>query len=357
MTIVRRLCVIIPGFSDGGAQRQCIYLLNELQNRPEWDVHVIRFSSGVHDGLLQKSNLTIHELPLKSNYDFRVLTKLSKLVREIDPHILMSWLHSADVYSFFIRRLMPRTRWVMTERDSTYPKEFRYQLRRALGRYADAIVANSAAGSDYWKGNGAKGERFVVGNILNRAAAVSTNRAPSTRAIYVGRLEPQKNVVALARAAIVLARRRAGAEFLFIGEGSLRGEIEALVKEGGVESQVRLEGFQRNVAQYLGSASLLASFSHHEGLPNALMEATAAGVPIVASAIPEHAALLGSDYPYYVAETESPEAAASVLERALDDPNASVHLAYAQSLVNGMTPTAVTNRYLAIFDQVLGARA
>jgi glycosyltransferase involved in cell wall biosynthesis len=83
------------------------------------------------------------------------------------------------------------------------------------------------------------------------------------------------------------------------------------------------------------------------------MEATAAGVPIVASAIPEHRALLGDSYKFLVDDPDAADQAATMIELALE-PGAAEHLAEAQARVMAMTPAAVADAYLSVFEKVLG---
>lgn len=350
----KKLLFVIPALSDGGAQKQCIYLLNELQRRPEWELHLVRFHTGVHDDQLKRDRMTIHEIPVSSNYDVRALGKLIALARRIRPDIIMSWLLAADIYSYFVRLAVPGLRWLMTERNSRYPDEMRFRLRRLVGRRADAIVANSEAGEAYWQAVGSRAQRYVVGNILRPVAQRMTGANPLRRGLYVGRLEPQKNVVPLARAACAVAMEIADFEFVFVGEGTERKAMEDVIAGAGVGDRVRLLGFQQDVDAQLVAADVMVSLSKHEGMPNAMMESIAAGLPIVASAIPEHMALLGADYPYYVSDPEMVEETALAIRRALDDPAAVSHLSYARSMMAQMTPVAITDRYVSIFRQMLG---
>ncbi|SEQ53646.1 Glycosyltransferase involved in cell wall bisynthesis [Devosia sp. YR412] len=348
-----KICFMIPGFSDGGAQRQCIYLLNELQKRDDVELHLIRFHKGIHDHLLKTDRIEILDIPVKSNYDIRGMMRAADQVKKIGPDILMSWLHSSDIYSFFIRLLSRGSKWVMTERDSSYPNELRYWVRLKLGRYADAIVANSASGDALWAANGARGKRFVANNIVPFGAPAPTAAEPSRTVLHIGRLEPQKNALVLAEAFAIVAVRRPDLTFQLVGDGSLRGKIEAITARAGVSDRVQLLGFQKSVMPFLAKAALLVSLSHHEGLPNALLEGTVSGVPIVASDIREHQDLLGTDYPFYVPDRGDAEVAAAMIERALDDLSAASYLKFAKSRTDAMTGSAVADNYIDIFRSVM----
>lgn len=347
-----RVCFLIQAMSDGGAQKQCIYLLNELQKRNDIELHLIYFFSGIHDHLLETANLAVHRLEIGSNYNPLNIVQLLKLLKQIQPDILVSWLHACDAYSFFVKRSIPRMRWLMTERDSSYPPDPRYWLRRQLGIYADAIIANSEKGKAYWQDAGANCPCFVVPNIV-KATPIPGSRAQS--AIYVGRLEQQKNVTTVVRSFCVLARRRSELKFFILGEGSLRPELEAIVRAADLERRIDFLGFQQNVLPHLSRAGVVVSLSHHEGLPNAMLESVAAGTLVVASDIPEHRELLGPDYPFYVVDRNSPEASAAVIDSALQSKNYDV-LGFSKARISKMEPQTISETYMSIFRSIAGCQ-
>lgn len=77
----------------------------------------------------------------------------------------------------------------------------------------------------------------------------------------------------------------ARAQFLLVGDGPLRDEVRALVRALGLEGRVHLPGLQEDVRPYLWAMDLFLSSSEFEGLPVALLEAMAAGVPPVVTRV------------------------------------------------------------------------
>jgi len=348
-----RVSFFIPGFSDGGAQKQCIHLLNELQHRQDLDLSLIHIHGGVHEDTLHRTNLKVLKLPVTSNYDPRIPVLVRRFIQQNKTDILISWLHACDIHSYFATRLT-NTRWLLTERDSSYPDDFKYKIRKFLGRHADGIVSNSSSGEKYWKSASSAARSYVTSNIVSTTRTGSKHPSPGSTAIYVGRLEEQKNVLVLAEACSILAQKRPDFRFVFVGAGSLRNEIESVVERAGVSGQITLAGFQRDITPFLSRADAVVSLSHHEGLPNALLEAVAWDVPVVASAIPEHRELLGNDYPYLASDRHDPLACSTVIERALDDADARSALAFAHGRMARMTPEAVGDDYIRIFNDLVG---
>ena len=105
----------------------------------------------------------------------------------------------------------------------------------------------------------------------------------------VGRLEPVKDQVLLAQAfATALAREPAARAYLrlaVIGDGSLRGDVERVLRDAGALDCAWLAGERSDVAQILPALDIFALPSRNEGISNTILEAMACGVPVVATAV------------------------------------------------------------------------
>jgi len=112
---------------------------------------------------------------------------------------------------------------------------------------------------------------------------------------HVGRFHPQKNHITMLKTFARLIKEAGKAHLLFVGEGPLRGEIEGTIAELKISESVTLAGNRRDVPELLAAMDIFFFPSLNEGLPNALIEAMACGIPIVASNIKEIKEILPSD--------------------------------------------------------------
>lgn len=349
-----KICFLIPGFSDGGAQKQCIKLLHALGRKPNLELHLIHFHDGIHRDSLDTNNITVHKLSSRSNYNPKNIIEAHQVIRNIKPDILFTWLHACDVYGFFLKKLSPRMRWIMAERDSQYPKELRYWIRRKLGRFADGIISNSTQGLAYWKVNRAKGGLFVASNIIDTTANAREFTAERRNAIIaIGRLETQKNPIALVESFCEMAKRRSDLFFEIIGDGSLKAEVEGIIVARGAQDRVKLLGFRRDAVELVSKARILVSLSHHEGAPNVVLESISVNTPIVASDISEHRAILGDSYPFFVTARGDPNACADTIEKVLSTEDPETSLAFGKQQLQIMTAESVSEAYMSIFERVL----
>ena len=139
--------------------------------------------------------------------------------------------------------------------------------------------------------------------------------------LAAGRLSPEKGFDILADAAAHVLTADAGAGFVLFGEGPERARLERRVAELGIGERFRMPGFTRDLDRMLPWVDLLVQSSYTEGLPNVVLEAGAAGVPVVATAVggtPEVVA--GGETGRLVAPGDAVGLADRIIELLGDDP-------------------------------------
>jgi glycosyltransferase involved in cell wall biosynthesis len=100
-----------------------------------------------------------------------------------------------------------------------------------------------------------------------------------------GRLSPEKGFEVLVEAAAIVARSDPSAGFALFGEGILRDELARRVAAAGLEGRFLLAGFRADLDRLLPHLDVLVQSSFTEGMPNVILEACAAGVPVVATTV------------------------------------------------------------------------
>ena len=170
-------------------------------------------------------------------------------------------------------------------------------LDRTVAR-GDAFIANSCELHEEIVTAGFP-ERKVVhipnGVDLNRFYPDPTARAVEARGrlglppgillVFTGRLDPQKGLHTLIDAMHSPYIAASNAHLLLLGDGPQRSELERVVRRDSLADRVLFRGVVEDVAPYLRACDIFAFPSRGEGMPNALLEAMASGLPCVASAI------------------------------------------------------------------------
>lgn len=152
---------------------------------------------------------------------------------------------------------------------------------------AEAETFGFQAGRVYVMGNGVDTQIFYPRSHNER---LDLRRQLSVEAagmvVFVGRLFKQKNPDGLLRSwKMALSNLSPGWKLVFVGDGPMRGELEAFVDEERIRDTVLFTGMQANMESWLGAADVYVLASHIEGLSNALLEAMASGLPVVSTRV------------------------------------------------------------------------
>src|SRR5581483_2031124 len=143
---------------------------------------------------------------------------------------------------------------------------------------------------------------------------------PAGRTIlFLGRHDSQKRIDVLLRAFAEIAPRLPDVRLVCAGKGPDAAKLQALARELGLEARVSFLGERGDVPQLLRAASVFCLPSAAEGMPNALLEALAAGVPCVATAIPGTTDVVTHDVEALLVPVDDVPALAGALERVLKD--------------------------------------
>lgn len=176
------------------------------------------------------------------------------------------------------------------DKDLKYPVKLFY--RRQIPRYATELFACSREAGD-WMFPGA--EYRVLNNAIPaeeyRFSAEQRTAARRELGIaeqdllvgHVGRFSPAKNHVGLLEIFAAVRDREPRAKLLLVGDGELRGEIEAKIAALGLSDSVLLTGIRSDVSMLLQAMDVFVFPSLYEGLPVTLVEAQAAGLPCLIS--------------------------------------------------------------------------
>lgn len=142
------------------------------------------------------------------------------------------------------------------------------------------------------------------------------------RIVFLGRLAPKKRVSDLIRAFALIEGEYPDAELLVVGEGPRRDELEALTHDLGVTDGVEFTGrvADEEIPRYYASAELFVLPSVWEGHPLTLLEAWAAGSPVIATDVEGIAEFVDHGENGYLVEARNPEAIADAVRYAFDNP-------------------------------------
>jgi glycosyltransferase involved in cell wall biosynthesis len=166
----------------------------------------------------------------------------------------------------------------------------------------------------------------------------------------VGRLETQKAPHVLIDAIPLVLERHPDARFVLVGDGSLRHSLEDRAHDLGVETSVLFAGHRDDVPRWLASFDVFVLTSLFEGLCYAVLEAQAAGVPVVATPVGGVRETVVAGETGLVVATEDVRALADAVSALLDDPAEAQRLAReAESRVARFSRERMVTETLALY--------
>lgn len=240
-----------------------------------------------------------------------------------------------------------------------------YPVERLLSRRTDLLLTMN--GEDHRRAQTfhAKRTEMVngVGIDLSRFAEASREQKADVRrelglkesdtfAFTVGNVIPRKNQAVLIRAAKEL---NDPSFHLFIaGDGPLEGELKALAKELGIEKQVHLLGFRRDVFRLSSAADMFLFSSRQEGLSVSVMEAMACGLPIVASAIRGNTDLIDDGRGGFLVASDDAAGFADAIRKIMAEPEIREQMKrYNLKKIQNYSIEAVSNQMAELYRSVM----
>jgi len=243
---------------------------------------------------LERDGIRVFACDARGPRDLSALSRLLRTVRQIKPDLIHSSLVHANLAARWVRQ---RTGIATLTSTATIEVERRWHrvAERLTARCDDGHIVSSRAVADHVIA--AFGRRrdtvFIVPPSVEpiafldqSAARASLNIADDARVLaWAGRFDPVKRIDLLVDVAERLDDR---CVLLLAGDGPLLTSVREDVKRRGLERRVRLLGWQSDLGPLLSAADLLLFPSRTEGVPNVLLQALIAGVPVLASDIAPH---------------------------------------------------------------------
>ena len=310
-----RVAFLIDNLVLAGTETWLLGLIRGL-DRAEFSPHLCLLDGGSEASrCLEPVDVPLLRLGLRRISNPRdYLRAARQFVRYLRGHqIQVVQLHFPDS-TFFgapLAKLAGARKVIATSRNAGHdltPRECK--KGRFAHRFVDLTIANSRASKqavvDAFGLDPSTVEILPNGIDLRRFSMVPPLRAKKAagevwRIGIVANLRPVKDIATFVRAAGLIRKHMPDTRFFVAGEGSERGNLEALINELDLDGHVELLGKLEDVPSFLGSLDVAVLSSQSEGCSNALLEYMAAGRAIVASSIPANLELIddtcGLTYP------------------------------------------------------------
>lgn len=287
-----KVAIVLPYFGAGGADKMVAQLAAGMDLKKYTAEVFCVYGSPLHNHLeqmVQNNGVCIHFIEKKRGFSISAMLRLFRELNAFTPDVVHTHLY-ACVYAFpwpllrrkpflhtfhlppelenrrFLRRMISRTLIGMKVMS---PIAISHQNRKFLSRYYRLPEA----------------EIPVVYNPveLTKFDGLKPRTNPDFTFISAGRFTAQKNQKLMLRAFAEFLGKGHDARLVMLGKGEEEESLKALAQELGTADRIDFAGFVVNVEEYLNNADVFLLSSDYEALPLALLEAMAAGLPIVST--------------------------------------------------------------------------
>lgn len=293
-----RILLLIPHLGGGGAER-VIETLARCLNSNSYEIHLALVTCSEHSPPPLPGSVTLHKLHAR-----RVRTsvlKLLLLIWQVRPSVIMSGIAHLNLLVLLLRPLLPRKTRIIVRQNGA--------LTATLSAHVSPHLAHSAYSLAYRGANSIICQTNAMAEEVSRDLRIPPARlailsnptdlrrirtlvAPSTSKpiatgnsylLAVGRLVHEKGFDLLLDAFAALAPRFPSAELVIAGDGPARSSLERQVANLEIQHRIHFPGYTPDPIIQFGNATAFVLSSRTEGLPNALLEAAAAGLPMVST--------------------------------------------------------------------------
>lgn len=293
---MKHLAIFIPSLDGGGAEKVVLALAERFSAYNVRCDIVIAITKGK---LLNRIPKGVRLIKLHKKKTIASVFSLANYIRREKPDTILSAVFTANLCAIFAARIARKGTRVVTSEvspttfdmmaESSWANIVNKIAARALYPLADDIIAVSQGiRSNILENKLARPSRVkVIYNPLidQNYRQFNIENFTSRTVVACGRLEAQKDYPSLLQS-FRQVRNQRNVRLMILGEGSLRFELEAIVKKLELSDDVTFAGFVPSSLQYMRNAAVFAHTATYEGFGIVLLEALAARCPIVATDSP-----------------------------------------------------------------------
>jgi len=289
-----RICYIIGQLGLGGAERQLYELVKGINNNNFEPIVISLSQDGYWSSGLKRLNVQVIELRRRKNRDLLRFFKLIKLIKVLTPQIVHTYMFDANFYGRIAAILTRVPIIIASERNLPQigKEKGRCQIfiDKLLAVFSHAIICNSyQASTTLLKKYSFDSKKIItihngidIQDFLKENGTITEKKSTQQVVGTIGRLSAQKNYkLFLDMIKNISDRSKKRIKYLLVGEGILENELRRYARYLSIESNVIFTGQRRNIPQLLKNLDVFVLTSSFEGLPNVIMEAMLAGIPVV----------------------------------------------------------------------------
>lgn len=364
-----RIGMAIGQLAMGGAERQLYETCRRLpQHGFEPIVYSLSDRTEPYGPLLEQAGVQVRSIERTSHFDLRRGLRLRRMARFDKVAVLHSWLIDDNPYAYLATvgtdiRFLASLRSRPAQRD-----QFRMALDRFVFHRADRVIANGAEVCSHLEriyGVPPRNIELVENGVDFKRLSPSRSRTEVRNEwgaepedpvlLFIGRLHPVKRLPLLIEALPFLNTDYPTVRLWIVGEGEERESLESLTSRLGLRERVTFLGNQTEVGDLYASADLFVLPSESEGMPNVVIEAMAAGLPVLVSDGAGCGTVIESEKNGWIFTEGSVETLAKTLRKILENNEIRISVATAgqRTILDRFSVDRMSSSFCEIYGDVL----
>jgi L-malate glycosyltransferase len=354
----------------GGGER-AVMKLAALLPQYGYRASILTFSAHPESDALKFSPCPVYLLPLRRTYDLtalRAALDLRTFLRRQQIRIVQTFFESSDLWAGFVTKTMSTAKLIWSRRDMGILRARKHRLAyRLMAGVPDAVFAVSEQVRRYSievdRIDPARIQTIYSGlnlsdwDTISRPATTSGKHHITT----VGNIRCVKGHDIFIKAAAAIAANFPEASFSIAGdvlEPEYFAELLALVRDLNLTDRFHFSGSVTDLPQHLSTADIFVLPSRSEGFSNAILEAMAASLPVVATDVGGNAEAVKDGVSGFLVPPDDPVALVAAISRLLSDPSQAKAMGAAGKILaaENFTTKAMMTRIVSSYNKLLGAK-
>lgn len=362
----RKLAFYIGSLNKGGAERVFVNLAEFFLNQGYQVTMVTQYRKDNEYVLATGIDRVISDITPQETTGSRIVNfvrrfmKLRRIWKRERPDLVLSCVGKNN-FMTIVTTMFTGTKAVVSvvgEAKEEYPTRLMKRLANLLFPHAAGLILQTERSRSFFSGRTAK-KAVVLPNSLNplfiRESIGNVER--EKRIVSVGRLDANKNHEMMIRAFAKILAKYPEYTLTIYGEGELREYLQKLIFTLKLEDKVYLPGIIPDVADRIEKAALFLLTSYSEGVSNALIEAMALGLPVIATDVPSGGTveLIRHGENGWIIPAGSQTALEEAMDKLLSDTDLAERLGNrAKEVQKRFAPERVNEQWKAYFEECLG---
>ena len=359
-----KLAFYIGSLNKGGAERVFVNLAEYFQNKGYQIVMVTQYRKEDEYVLAEGIRRVISDIPPEETTGsravnfYRRMSRLHRIWKKERPDLVLSCVGKNN-FMAVVTTMFTKTKPVVSvvgEAKEEYPNRLMKALANLLFPFASGVILQTERSKSFFSQRVSR-TSVILPNSLNPLFIRERFRGErEKRIVSVGRLDANKNHEMMIRAFAGLAGRYPEYTLTIYGEGELREHLQKLIASLGLEEKVFLPGVVPDVAERIEKAALFLLVSYSEGVSNALIEALALGLPVIATDVPSGGTqeLIRHGGNGLIIPPGDEEALKAAMERLLSDGEYAERLGeQAHKIQERLAPERVNRQWQDYFESIL----